>query len=345
MTSPRRSWLLLGLVVASCLGHARPAVAQTSKVSCLTAFEEGQRKQLKGELERAAEQFASCASPSCPTRVRAECQSFLDTARSSIPGVLFAPVDSSNERPLDGVSLSVDGREGQSFDGRMVRMEPGEHHVLFQRPGYSAIRLRLVLRAGEPPRLIPLRFKPSLAAKPALRDKSGAAVSPGEDLPRPVASGDGALIDCAPAANAAPSATLAQRDPPPRAQASNVVPQRGTSAPARPPLGPRRTAALAAGVVGGLGAVGFAYFGLSARSADVGLDACTPNCEPSKVDAIKRDYVMANVSLGLGFAGALTASLLWLTSPRAERPARASSGAPRTWAVAVGPVTTLTAQF
>ena len=107
----------------------------------------------------------------------------------------------------------------------------------------------------------------------------------------------------------------------------------------------RRTAVLAAGLVGGLGAVGFAYFGLSARSADVGLDACSPNCEPAKVDAIKRDYVLANVSLGVGLAGALTASLLWVTSPGAERPARAGGKSPRRWAIGLGPITTVATTF
>lgn len=348
MTGLRRSLLVLALVVASCCGYLRTAAAQSSRNSCLTAFEEGQRHQLKGELERAAEQFTLCAASGCPTRVRAECQGFLETARSPIPGLLFAPVDGASERPLDGVSLSIDGRESRLFDGRMLRMEPGEHQIGFQRPGYVSIRVRLTLRAGDPPRLIPLRFTAisSGPVKPGLRTKAGAVATPGEDLPRPVASMESGRIDCAPASEERP--LLAS--PPPRPATVSTAPRapapkRETSAPIGPLVGRRRTAVVAAGVVGGLGAVGFAYFGLSARSADVGLDACTPNCEPSKVDAIRRDYLLANVSLGLGLAGAFTASVLWLTSPAADRPARASAGSPRRWAVGVGPVTTLTTRF
>jgi hypothetical protein len=98
-------------------------------------------------------------------------------------------------------------------------------------------------------------------------------------------------------------------------------------------------------VAGGLGALGFAYFGLTARSADGGLDACTPNCETSKVDAIKRDYLLANVSLAVGLMGAGAATVLWLTAPRTEQPTRAGVAPPGRWALALGPVTTLSTRF
>jgi hypothetical protein len=344
-----QQWLLaLALGALSGFIHLRPAVAQTSTNSCVSAFEDGQRQQLKGELERAAERFVRCAEPGCPARVRAECQSFLETARSSIPGVLFAPVDGVTARPLDGMSLSVDGRESRLFDGRIVRLEAGPHQLAFQRPGYASLKLRLTLRAGDPPRLIPLRMTPisnTVVSKLRPRTKLAATVSPGDDLPRPVSTGPSAPIDCAPPTEESPSVAAPQpgltpeRNPLPsvaKKEAPSTVPPRG---------GGRRIATLAAGIVGGLGAVGFVYFGLSARSADVGLDVCAPSCEPSKVDAIRRDYALANVSLGLGLAGVLTASALWLTSPSVEQPRKGRAVPPRRWALGVGPVTTLTTSF
>lgn len=351
MSGLQRLLLVLGVVMGSCCGYLRTAAAQGSGSSCVTAFEEGQRQQLKGELERAAEQFTLCAASGCPSRVQAECQRFLETARSPIPGVLFAPVDSGSQRPLDGVSLSIDGRESRLFDGRMVRIEPGEHQIAFQRPGYVAIRMRLTLRADEPPRLIPLRFTsvPSGAPAKGLRAKVGTTPTPGEDLPRPVASVDSDRIDCAPPSEERPLSAQPQPQPRPAAALAATprapTPKRETSAPIGALVGRRRTAVVAAGVVGGLGAVGFAYFGLSARSADAALDACTPNCEPSDVDAIRRDYLLANVSLGVGLAGVVTASVLWLTSPAAHSPARAGVVSPTRWAIGVGPITTLATTF
>ena len=344
MSGLQRWLLVLGVVVASCCGYLRPAAAQSSRSGCVTAFEEGQRQQLKGDFERAAEQFTLCAASGCPSHVRAECQSFLETARSPIPGVLFAPVDSANQRPLDGVSLSIDGREGRLLDGRMVRIEPGEHQIAFQRPGYAPIRMRLTLRTEDPPRLISLRFTGSLRAAAAKvpRVKVGATATPGEDLPRPAARVDSRRLDCAPISEERP---LSVQPQPRLAVRRAPMPEKETSAGVGPLVGRRRAAVVTAGVVGGLGAVGFAYFGLSARSADLGLDACAPNCEPSNVAAIRRDYLLANVSLGLGLAGVVTASVLWLTSPAADRPARGRAVPPRRWAVGVGTITTLTTTF
>jgi hypothetical protein len=330
--------LVVLAVVASCFGFVHSALAQSSKSSCVAAFEDGQRQQLQGELARAIDQFTRCAASTCPARVRDECQSFLETARGAMPGVLLAPVDAASERPLDGVSVSVDGAEGRAFDGRMLRMEPGEHQVIFQRSGYVPIRLHLTMRASDPPRLVPLRFTPAPntpGAKLAARSKSATSVAPGEDLPRPTPS-----ISCAPLEPQKPPLAAPLPAPPARSILRKEVPP-GSSASLG---GGRRAAVLAAAVVGGVGAVGFAYFGLTARSADEGLDACTPHCEPSAVDAIKRDYVLANVSLGVGVVGALTASVLWLTSPRVSgRPESASSR--RGWAVSVGPVTTVATRF
>ncbi len=340
-----KSYLVgMALVVVSLLGHSRHALAQSSKSTCLVAFEEGQRQQLKGNLERAAEQFTQCAASSCPTRVRAECQSFLETTRSPIPGVLFAPVDSVNDRPLDGVSFSVDGRESRVFDGKMVRLEPGEHQVAFHRGGYAAIRLSLTLRASDPPRLVSLRFTP-LACSAASKTNLPANRAPAQNLPQPVAIGAAGPIECAPAVE---SRSLVAPPPPPPTQTAavpRVAPKRESSGADRKATDHRRTAVLAAGLVAGAGAVGFVYFGLSARLADQGLDACSPHCEPAEVGGIKRDYVMANVSLGVGLAGALTASLLWFTGPGAVRPARVGAESPRGWAIGIGPVTTLATRF
>jgi hypothetical protein len=81
---------------------------------------------------------------------------------------------------------------------------------------------------------------------------------------------------------------------------------------ARPPLWP-------AFAFAGVGAVGFTMlgvFGSSARSADTALaegpDACaaTLTCDPARIDAIERDYLLANVGLAVGIAGG-AAALGW----------------------------------
>jgi hypothetical protein len=342
MTSLGRCWVVLCFVL-SCAGVAH---AQSPKNVCLAAFEDGQRQQLQGKFELAAEQFARCAESSCPASVRAECGSFLATARSPVPGLLFAPVDSATDRPLDGVILSVDGRDGRPFDGRMVRVEPGEHQVVFQRPGYTSISLHLVSQRGDLPRLIPLRFKPlqvQAAAQPGPRSKLGPAVSPGEDLPRPAPLRPESFSQLAAAAE---DASWSKRSVLPQAAPEGRGHEAYESGHAAPRSGKLRGAAvLAAGLVGGVGAVSFVYFGLSARSADRDLDGCTPNCDPSTVTTIKREYLLANVSLGVGLAGAIGASVLWFILPGSEPAARVAGGRAPRWMIGVGPVTTVTTRF
>ena len=68
--------------------------------------------------------------------------------------------------------------------------------------------------------------------------------------------------------------------------------------------------------LGAAGAAGFTYFGLKARAADRSLDSCTPSCDKTKVDAIERDYLLANISLGAGALGVLGAGAWALFGPR-----------------------------
>ncbi len=79
---------------------------------------------------------------------------------------------------------------------------------------------------------------------------------------------------------------------------------------------------VAFGAVGAAGFVGFTYFGIEARTSERRLDRCRPDCEQVDVNDTKHDYLLANVSLGVGVAGA-TGTLVWLIATR-PRPAESS---------------------
>lgn len=59
-----------------------------------------------------------------------------------------------------------------------------------------------------------------------------------------------------------------------------------------------------------LGGVGATYFGLTARAGERDLDACSPNCSHQSVDRVKRDYLVANTSLGLAGVGLVVTTVL-----------------------------------
>jgi len=69
----------------------------------------------------------------------------------------------------------------------------------------------------------------------------------------------------------------------------------------------------------GVAALGsFAYFGLSGNHKKAALESCKPACEQSLKPPIERDYLAADVSLGVSLVSLGIATYLALSSPRAE---------------------------
>lgn len=105
--------------------------------------------------------------------------------------------------------------------------------------------------------------------------------------------------------------------PPPTAKPP-VLPQ--TEPPRRAP-----TPWLAYGLGGvGVAALGtFAFFGLRGYRDEVRLEStCAPACAPGSDDAMRRDYLVADVALVTGIVAVAAATYLWATAP-AERSRRA----------------------
>jgi hypothetical protein len=82
-----------------------------------------------------------------------------------------------------------------------------------------------------------------------------------------------------------------------------------------------------AGTVALAGAAGFAYFGLTARAEDRDLGRCAPECTRDRVTDVKRDYLLANLSLGVGATGlGVCAVLVALAAARPTASPRTSIG-------------------
>ncbi|HET9954210.1 MAG TPA: hypothetical protein VFQ61_06890 [Polyangiaceae bacterium] len=116
---------------------------------------------------------------------------------------------------------------------------------------------------------------------------------------------------------------------------------------AEPKATPQRASLLPAWVgasVGVVGAAGFAWLGSTARRDDNALDGCSPRCSTARVDDVKREYLLANVSLGVGAAGFLAAGA-WLLFRPNESPAKDTGRASPRVEVRIGAVTSLTCRF
>jgi hypothetical protein len=79
-------------------------------------------------------------------------------------------------------------------------------------------------------------------------------------------------------------------------------------------------------ILGGValaGAGSFVFFGLRAKQdVDDMRTSCAPSCDPSRVDAARRDALIANISLGVGAAALVTAGVFVFI---VSQPAPASS--------------------
>jgi hypothetical protein len=79
---------------------------------------------------------------------------------------------------------------------------------------------------------------------------------------------------------------------------------------------------LAFGALSLVGGAGFVYFGVTAKHGESDLERCTPNCSQARVDDIKQDYLVSNVSLGISLVGLVGAGL-WLLLDEPQGPAKA----------------------
>jgi hypothetical protein len=256
------------------------ASAEEGPAQCLQAYEDGQNLRRQGDLLSASQKLLACGGPACPVRMQRDCQRWWDEVQRSLPTVVFR-VRGADNASLPGASIAIDGAAAQPLDGRALQMNPGQHLVVFEHPGYVPLRTPVFITEGE-------KLEPHDVTLTAL-----------SEVGRPQLASVPARLPAVP------------MDPAP----PGTRPNRSWTGP------------IAAGAVAALGGVGLAYFGSSAKSGEQALDRCTPNCSQGSVDDVKRDYLMANLSLGVGVAALIGAGLMLLLDDGGAPNTNSGSGA------------------
>lgn len=119
--------------------------------------------------------------------------------------------------------------------------------------------------------------------------------------------------------------------------ASLAPPPPGPGAPIGPPESrPIPTLAYVAGGVSLVAIGSFVFFALSGKGTEKDLaSSCGPSCSDEQLSPVKRDYLVADISLVIGLAAAVTAGVLaWpsITGPSPQRAASvARSPSPAPW--------------
>jgi hypothetical protein len=151
---------LLALVVA---GTARA----DEKAACIKAHEHGQEVRFANRWVEARTLFLACAQPSCPAPLVKDCTEWSGELALQIPTIVVAA-----KRPdgsdIDDAKLFVDGALLASrLPSTPIPLDPGDHVLRFEHPGWNATEKRLVLHDGEHERAIQVQFTSGLSVASA----------------------------------------------------------------------------------------------------------------------------------------------------------------------------------
>ena len=285
--------------------------AQTQ--SCSASYEAAKEKEDSGHLLEARGHYASCAKKVCGAFLLNECITRHARLDTDIPSVVPFATDSSGEARTD-VRVTVDGDALVSrIDGRSVRVDPGMHEFVFHGADGVTVSEKVMVLQGDHNRRIGVSLAPPKSAKaPVALPVAVPVVEPPAVAPKDTAEpGVGA--------EAVPTPKLTQHREAP-AEPVPAAPARESSSKGIP------VASWVLGGVGVLGVGGFILLSANGRSDNNSLaQSCgaTGSCQQSSVDHIKRNYVIADVSLGVGIAALGGAVLAYaLSGPsQKERPA------------------------
>jgi len=306
---------LLSLATAGNADEARPK----ERRSCAASFNAAQEAIHASKLRKAKSLLLACAKPVCGKVLYRECTKALTQLESDIPSVVFSAKDDAGAQLVD-VDVAMDGEPLTShLDGHAVSVDPGIHQFFFR--GSNGIELvKLPISEGERNRLVSVELK-TVPGKAALA-KEPVAAAPAA---APPGKAPELAADVTPAN--APRLVRAARPMSADLSAEGAPPETGKSA----------TGAYVAGTVGLAGLAGFGILYAIARNDNKDLMSCWPTCSESRLNDVRKLYLAADVSLGVGVAALGVATWLYFDSKSSEE--RPAVKKPR-YAVDVQPSTT-----
>ncbi len=274
------------LLISSGTGYAAPPKGKPTPPpggfpagSCQSFYHEGHELVKQGKLRQSMEWMLKCAQvKTCNQIVHKECMRQVSKIEADIPSIVPVVVDASGKN-MNEVQVEMDGELLTSrLDGRGIPVDPGDHAFTFKTDKETLGTQNATIPQGQ--RNVAVTLDLSLSK----------------------------VASTAPAGGAAPAA--AEAAPEPAVATSSEEPRARTAAKSRGPgLGTYSLAVLGLAGVGGYGLL--TYWGNKDNKL---LDACKPDCKPSSVQHIRQLYTAGKISLGVGAAALVGATVLFLMS-------------------------------
>jgi hypothetical protein len=137
---------------------APPSVAE-----CMGWHAAGQKLRYNSKLLESREPLRGCSHEACPELVRTDCTAWLLEVQQSLPSATFSAT--ADGAPVTSLAVSVDGVSIEPTTP--LELDPGQHNVRFETPGFPAIEKAVFLRNGDKNQVISHAFvTPSKATPP-----------------------------------------------------------------------------------------------------------------------------------------------------------------------------------
>lgn len=273
--------VLLGLMIQTNASAQGDAEVQ----ECAAAYEKAQMSRNEGLLREAQEQLRICVREVCPEFVRVDCGQWLSDVKREIPSVIFSVVNTQGQE-LSQFTVTMDGAPIEVASGKAVEVDPGQHEFVVTHAGKST-KQQVIIRQGEKNRVLVVKIQTDLDS-----DDDGVT----DDLD-----------DCPGEPGVADNAGCPEVMPPPI-----IPPETSGGVP------------VASFVSWGVGVAGLATFGIFAALGDAEeqdtleecLDEMGRNTCPdsqARIDSVDQKFLIANIGLGVGIAGAAVGTVLLFT--------------------------------
>jgi hypothetical protein len=298
---------LVALVVAAQSVEAK-AKKKTSKrkgkapSACVVSYKQGIALVQEQRLIEARKAMVMCSQPTCGVALRKECKIRFAQLKEEIPSVIPSATDEKGA-PMTDVEVSMDGALlTAEVDGRAVEVNPGVHEFSFSNAKGIIGKQKIDIPVRQRNRPI------SVSLAGGAGEKSAAvAAAPAPTTAAPPVVSQAALEASSPEAPADRAEQAASSDDPPgmlRAKATDTEPKAKG----------RGFAPYFFGVVGLAGLGGYGLLTYWGRKDNDALGECSPDCPTENIDHIRKLYLGADVSLGIGVVALATSTWLFLRS-------------------------------
>jgi hypothetical protein len=290
--------LLVALLPAGAWAKDRPARHGDHK-ACDAVYRRAQSKAKAAHLREAKELLQRCARTTCGTFLMQACTARYTQLDADIPSVVPVVTDATADGAPIEVSMDSEWLTSK-LDGRAVPVDPGRHEFTFSKDGNVFATEEIMILPGQRNRVISVSIHP---AEPEPVRETKAAPAQRETKAAPKISEAAPPVEETKPARKQAAVKKASDSDEREATSKEDRPRSGTSA-----------FAYVFGLTGLAGVGGYGVLTYWGRKDNRLLGQCSPNCLQSSVDHVKKLYLAADVSLGVGLVALVASTYLFASS-------------------------------